>query len=95
MDHQWGRVRLLDLRCCFPVTLHVHSLPFRAVSWADSHSIHGVDFLQSAILGLHHEEVDDDSESKAGEAKDETVEVMDIVGDEGSEERDQEVEEPV
>ena len=57
--------------------------------------VHGVDLLERAVLGLDHEEVDDPEEQEAGDTEDETVVVVDAVGDEGGDERDDEVEQPV
>lgn len=57
--------------------------------------VHGVDFLEGAILGLDDKEEDDPEEGEEGTGKDESVVVVDVVGDEGGEEGDEEVEEPV
>lgn len=57
--------------------------------------VHGVDLLQRPALRLDHEEEDDEEEGRAAAGEDEAIEVVNVVGDEGSEEGDQEVEEPV
>ena len=89
MDHQACRNRLLI------TNKSIGRLPLRALARADARGIHAINFLQTAILGLHHEEVDDKEECKAAAAEDKTIEIMDRVRDEGREEGDQEVEEPV
>lgn len=70
-------------------------VPLRAGDGVDVQHVHGVDFLERTALGLDHEEVDDDSQGRTASSEHKTVEVVDIVGDHGAEERDQEVEQPV
>jgi len=70
-------------------------IKFGAGDRVDVQHVHRVDLLQRTILGLDHEEVNDDEQREAAGAEDKTVEVVDLVRDQGREERDEEVEEPV
>jgi hypothetical protein len=71
------------------------SIPLGAGDRVDVEDVHGVDLLERAALGLNHEEVDDNEEEDEGDGEDETVEVVDFVGDERRAEGDDEVEQPV
>lgn len=57
--------------------------------------VHGVDFLKGTVLGLNDEEEDDEDESTTADRENKTVVVVNGVGDEASEEGQQEVEDPV
>jgi hypothetical protein len=70
-------------------------IPLGAGDRVDVKDVHGVNLLERTALGLNHEEVDDDEEEDKGDGEDETVEVVDFVGDEGRAEGDDEVEQPV
>jgi hypothetical protein len=61
----------------------------------DVQDVHRVNLLERAALGLNHEEVDDEEESETAGSEDQAVEVVDLARDQGREERDQEVEQPV
>jgi hypothetical protein len=69
--------------------------PFGARDGVDMKHVHGVDLFKGTALGLDHEEVDDDGEDGARDSEDQAVVVVDLIGDHGAEERDQEVEKPV
>lgn len=64
------------------------AVPVRGLDGVDAEEVHGVDLLEAAVLGLDHEEVDDDDEGTAAAGEDEAVEVVDRVGDEAGEEGD-------
>lgn len=70
-------------------------IPLSAGDRVDVNHVHSVNLLERAALSLDHEEVDDEEEQDEGDSEDETVEVVDAVGDEGRAEGDDEVEEPV
>lgn len=57
-------------------------MPLARSDRIDSGEIHGVDLLESAILGLDDEEEDDDHEGCAASSKYETVVVVDSISDE-------------
>lgn len=57
--------------------------------------VHGVDLFERTALCLNHEEVDNEEEDDDRNSEDQSVEVVDLVGDHGGEEGDQEVEEPI
>lgn len=78
-----------------PVLLQTRRIPFSTGDRVDMNHVHGIDLLERTVLGLDHEEVNDEEENEAGHSKDKSVEIVDIVGDQRREERDEEVEEPV
>lgn len=45
-------------------------------------NVHGVNLLEGSVLGLDDEEEDNQDESSTAASKDETVEVVDVVGNE-------------
>lgn len=47
-------------------------------------NVHGVNLFKSSVLGLNHEEEDNQHQGRTASSKDETVEVVDLVGDESS-----------
>lgn len=55
------------------------------------HDVHCVDLFETASPGFAEEEVDDNGAEEVAGGKDIAVAVVDGSGDEGSEERDQEV----
>ena len=61
----------------------------------DVRDIHSVDLLKRTILRLDDEEVGDKEESSSAAAENKTVKVVNLVRDEGGEEGDEEVEQPV
>lgn len=61
----------------------------------DVQDVHRVNFLERAALRLNHEEVDHEEQSETAGTEDQAVEVVDLAGDHGREERDQKVEQPV
>lgn len=61
----------------------------------DVEDVHGVDLLEGPALGLVDEEEDNENGEEAAGSEDVTVAEVDSVGDEGSEEGDQEVPGPV
>lgn len=71
------------------------AVPLVGSDGVDAEDVHGVDLLERAVLGLDDEEEDEAGEEQAGAAEDETVPVADVVGDEGGEEGDEEVPQPV
>lgn len=77
------------------VLLEGRRVPLGTGDRVDVQDVHGVNLLKRATLGLAHEEVDDDEEDAERDGEDQTVEVVDLVGDEGGAEGDDEVEEPV
>ena len=58
-------------------------------------AVHHVDALEREVRGLVEEEVDDDRAREVAPGEDEAVAVVDRVGDEGREEGEEEVPEPV
>lgn len=44
--------------------------------------VHGVNFLKGSVLGLDDEEEDNQDEGSTATSEDETVEVVDVVGNE-------------
>jgi hypothetical protein len=77
------------------ILLQARRIPLGAGDGVDVQHVHGVDLLERAALGLNHEEVDDEEEQDKRDGEDETIEVVNFVGDEGGAEGDDEVEEPV
>jgi hypothetical protein len=69
--------------------------PLGALAGRDVHDVHGVDFLEGAAAGLAEEEVDDDGAEEVAGREDVAVAVVDGAGDEGGEEGDEEVPDPV
>lgn len=70
-------------------------LPAGALPGSNVQDVHGVDFLEGAALGFVDEEEDDEDTGKAASGEDVAVGEVDRAGDEGGEERDQEVPCPV
>ena len=70
-------------------------LPLCGSDRVDVGDVHGVDLLQGTILRLNDEEVCDEEKGRGTATEDEAVEVVDLVGDEGGEEGDEEIEQPV
>ena len=58
-------------------------------------AVHHVDGLEGEVRGLVEEEVDDDRAGEVARGEDEAVAVADRLGDEGREEREEEVPRPV
>ena len=58
-------------------------------------AVHHVDALEREVRGLIEEEVDDDRAGEVARGEDEAVAVADRLGDEGREEREEEVPRPV
>lgn len=69
--------------------------PLCALAGRDVHDVHGVDFLEGAAAGFAEEEVDDDGAEEVAGREDVAVAVVDGAGDEGGEEGDEEVPDPV
>lgn len=78
-----------------PISAQGVGRPLGAGNRVDVKHVHGVDLFERATLALNHEKEDDEEERKATTSKHETVEVVDVVGNHRTEERDQEVEQPV
>jgi hypothetical protein len=108
LDHQISpRITLLNLLAsiriphgigiqpCQPLRSSITQLPTHALSRWDTKNEHAVNLLHTSILRLGKEEVDDEEEHKRRNAKYKSVPVMDLVGDEGREKGDQEIEKPV
>lgn len=70
-------------------------VPLAARDGVDVQDVHGVDFLEGAALSLDHKEIDDEEEDNKGDGKDETIKVVDAIGDQSGAERDDKVEKPV
>ena len=77
------------------VLLQTRWVPLGGSDRVDVDHVHGVNLFERTALGLNHEEVDDDEEQNQGDSEDKTVQVVDLIGDEGGAEGDDEVEEPV
>jgi hypothetical protein len=77
------------------VLLERRGVELGAGDGVDVQHVHGVNLLERASFGLDHEEVDDEEEHEAAGAEDQTVEVVDFLSDQGREERNEEVEQPV
>lgn len=77
------------------LSVEAAAIPVGGGDRVDVQDVHGVDLLKSAALGLNHEEVDNPEQTEARATENQTVEVVDLLGDESGEERDQEVEQPV
>jgi len=71
------------------------AVPLGGGDGVDAEHVHGVDLLERTVLGLDDEEEDEAGEEQAGATEDETVPVVDVVDDEGGEEGDEEVPQPV
>jgi hypothetical protein len=64
-------------------SLHaVLAAPRTGLDGVDVQDVHGVNLLESAVLGLDQEEEDNEHEDGAASGEDETVQVVDGVGDE-------------
>jgi len=59
-------------------------IPLGGMDGVDAEHVHGVDLLQGAVLGLDHEEVDDEDEGQAAAGEDQAVPIVDLVCDEAS-----------
>ena len=69
--------------------------PLRALPRTDVFKIHRIQFLQRPALALNNKQIYDDSSDKIAACEDIAVFEIDGAGDEGCEERDQEIPEPV
>jgi hypothetical protein len=69
--------------------------PLCALAGRDVHDVHCVDFLEGAAAGFAEEEVDDDGAEEVAGGEDVAVAVVDGAGDEGGEEGDEEVPDPI
>jgi hypothetical protein len=69
--------------------------PASGLPGLDVEDVHGVDLLKGPALGLVDEEEDNEDSEEAASSEDVTVAEVDGVGDEGGEERDEEVPGPV
>lgn len=67
------------------------AVPLAAGDGVDAEDVHGVDLLEGTVLGLDDEEEDEGSKEQARATEDHAVPVVDVVDDEGGEERDEEV----
>lgn len=74
---------------------HLTSIPLRRGDWVNSELIHRIDLLQAAVLGFDDEEEDNEDQRSTASGKDQSVEVSDVASDESSEERHEEVPQPV
>jgi hypothetical protein len=77
------------------VLLERRGVPLGAGDRVDVQDVHGVNLLKRAVLRLNHEEIDNEEEDNERDSEDQTVEVVDLVGDHRGEEGDKEVEQPV
>ena len=57
-------------------------VPVLGLDGVDALNIHGVNLLQGSVPGLNHEEEHDHNQSRTASGKDQTVEIVDGVGDE-------------
>lgn len=69
--------------------------PLCALAGWDVHDVHCVDFLEGAAAGFAEEEVDDNRAKEVAGREDVAVAVVDGAGDEGGEEGDEEVPDPI
>jgi hypothetical protein len=69
--------------------------PFRTLSRRHSLNVHGIQFLQSPALALQHEEIHNGSCRQVAAGEDVSILEVDGFGNEGREERDEEVPDPV
>lgn len=69
--------------------------PLGGGNGVDLLAVHCVNLLEGAVLGLDDEEEDNEDEGSTTSGVDETVEVVNGISDEASEETNEEVEEPV
>jgi hypothetical protein len=65
--------------------------PVGALAWRNVHDVHRVNLLETTAAGLTEEEVDDNGAEQVACGEDVAVAVIDCSGDEGREERDEEV----
>lgn len=71
------------------------AIPLGRGDGVDVEDVHGVDLLERTVLGLDDEEVDNNGKTETATTEDETEEPVDRVDDDGREERNQEVPDPV
>lgn len=90
-----ARAQVKAVRVDEAILLERLAIPLGAGDGVDVEDVHGINLLERAALGFDHEEVDDDEEREATSSEYETVVVVNVVGDHGTEEGDQEVEQPV
>lgn len=74
---------------------HLATIPLGTRDGVHSEHVHGINFLQRAVLGLDHEEEDNDCQCQAASGEDQAVKVVDCIRDEACEEGDEEVPQPV
>lgn len=77
------------------IPLQGSRVPLGGGDGVDVEHVHSIDLLKRTVLGLDHEEVHDPEEEEARNTEDKTVVVVNAVGDESRDERDDEVKEPV
>lgn len=68
------------------IPLQGRRVPVGGSDGIDVEHVHGVDLLKRAVLGLDHEEVYDPEEEEARHTEDETIEVVDAVGNKSRDE---------
>lgn len=90
-----SEVQVIGVSTRQAISTEIFWLPVSRLAWVDVQDVHGVDFLKRAVLGLNDEEVDDPEKGEAADTENHSVPVVNLVSDEGGEERDQEVEQPV
>lgn len=90
------RICFLDILPQLPThLLERRNNPLATLPRFDIHEIHGIDLLKRAALPLDDEEVNADSSQHIAGRKDVPVPEINVTGNEGREESEQEVPEPV
>lgn len=74
---------------------HLQTIPLARVNGADVAHVHGINLLKSTVLGLDNEKEHNENEDTAASGKYKAVQVVNLVGNEASEEGQHKVPEPV
>lgn len=69
--------------------------PLGALPWFDAGDVHGINLFKGSALAFHDEEVDQKDPDQIATCEHVSVEEIDVTSDEGGEEGDEEVPEPV